>query len=266
MPASILLSVAVITRNRPESLERALASLRAQNLQPFEIIVSDDSGPEQAAATRAAAQKYRCTYTTGPRRGLYANRNFAFQRCRGTHIRTMDDDHVLPPGHFRHCREAVNSDPKAIWTTGEVGYSGSHAIGTAEVANQLDPSGVGERIANRDDNWGIADGSTIYPRVVFDRGFRLVEDFGFGSSYLEFGAYLYRHGWRCRCVPGALIEHHATTMGRPDPVSHLYASICYNLFFRPDTARFIRYLCPACSSWSKLPKLLSLANRRWKRL
>ena len=53
MSAAIRLSVALLTRNRPESLRRCLASLRAQDCQPSEIIVSDDSDDPSAAAAIA---------------------------------------------------------------------------------------------------------------------------------------------------------------------------------------------------------------------
>ena len=43
MNPNVLLSVALVTRNRPIPLERGLASLRAQGEQPFEVIISDDS-------------------------------------------------------------------------------------------------------------------------------------------------------------------------------------------------------------------------------
>jgi glycosyltransferase involved in cell wall biosynthesis len=172
--ADIQLSIALVTWNRPDSLERALASLRAQSVQPFEVIVSDDSQMEYKEATRAIAAKFGCSYNSGPHRGLYANRNVAAQQCRGTHIRTMDDDHILPPDHLAKCLQAASTDANAIWTTGEIGYLQGQLVDSAEVANQLGPSGVGERIENPDDNWGIADGSTIYPRNVFDRGFRMV--------------------------------------------------------------------------------------------
>ena len=262
--SDIRLSVALVTRNRPDSLERALFSLRVQNIPPFEVIVSDDSGIEHAEATRAVVAKYNCIYYSGPHRGLYANRNFVSQQCRGSHIRTMDDDHILPPDHFLRCLEAVSTDPNAIWTTGEIGYLNGAVAGIAEIANQLGPAGVGEQIENRDDNWGIADGSTIYPRAVFDHGFRMVEDFDFGSSYLEFGAYLYYKGWKCRCIPEAMVEHHATVLGQPDPVSQLFASICFNRYFRPDFTQLTRHLLTQWRNWFKLPILFETAHCRWK--
>ena len=43
------LSVALVTRNRPASLERTLKSLRAQSVQPWNVIISDDSDADQAA-------------------------------------------------------------------------------------------------------------------------------------------------------------------------------------------------------------------------
>jgi hypothetical protein len=118
----------------------------------------------------------------------------------------MDDDHTLPAGHLSDCLAAVRSDPHAIWTTGENGFVAGRSIGLAATAGQLGPAGVAEPVENVDDNWAIADGSTIYPRAIFDRGFRMIEEFGFGSSYLEFGAYLYQHGWKCRCIRGAMVR------------------------------------------------------------
>src|SRR5271166_5551424 len=264
MNSNVRLSVALVTRNRPASLERTLASLRAQEVQPFEVVISDDSNPDNVPAIEALARRFDCSYSRGPGRGLYANRNAVATICRGTHIRTMDDDHLLPPGHVAACLAAIREDPFAIWTTGEYGFIEGRCVGHAPVATQLGPAGVGEPVKNVDDNWGIADGSTIYPREVFDRGFRMIEEFEFGSSYLEFGAYLYRHGWKCRCIAGAFVEHHVSALSHPDPLSHRFASICYNRYFRPNAIRLILYLAPHWESWTKLANLFEMAHRRWK--
>jgi glycosyltransferase involved in cell wall biosynthesis len=265
MRSKILLSVALITKNRPASLRRTLASLRGQNVQPFEVIISDDSNRDNAPAIEALAHSFNCGYSRGPGRGLYANRNAAATICRGTHIRTMDDDHLLPPGHLAACLVAIREDPLAIWTTGEYGLIEGRLVAHAMAAIQLGPAGVGESVKNVDDNWGIADGSTIYPREVFDRGFRMVEAFRFGTSYLEFGAFLYHHGWKCRCIPGAAIEHHVSELSVPDPLSVRFASICYNRYFRPNAFRLVRHLAPHVASWTKLPDLFRMAGRRWER-
>src|SRR5205823_4465666 len=113
------LSVAVVTRNRPSSLERTLQSLRGQSVQPFEVIVSDDSDEEHVNRVREIIAAHSCHYVRGPRRGLYANRNHVAAACTGTHVRTMDDDHEFPSEHMSRCLSAITSDPTAVWIIGE---------------------------------------------------------------------------------------------------------------------------------------------------
>lgn len=263
MSAPIELSIALVTRNRKESLRRCLASIRAQDVQPFEIVVSDDSDDPSIAA--GIAQEFGARHVPGPRRGLYANRNAAALACRGTHIRTMDDDHTLPKGHLRLCIETVAIDPHVLWTCGEKSFINGRPNTFTAHAAQLHPSGVAYAVDDPQDNWAIADGATIYPREVFDRGFRFIEEFGYGSSYLEFGALLYARGWRSRCIPGAFIEHYdqAAAQHRRAPLSCLYASLCFNLYFRRNLLRALRHAAPHIAHFGALPRLLRLARERW---
>lgn len=274
----IRLSVALVTRNRPESLERCLKSLRTQNVQPYEVVLSDDSDPDFTTEIKAIASRWDCRYITGPRQGLYPNRNHTALACEGSHIRTMDDDHVLPDGHIQQCMEAVLSDPTSIWTTGEIGFINGEYCAIAETASQLYPSGVGGPVIDLNNNWAIADGSTIYPREVFDRGHRIVEWFPFGSNYLEFGAYLYHHGFRSRCIPGALVKHYAEpiTVTRQYNIrvieSQLYASMCFNFHFKYSLTKATKYIF-SYIKYSKynqdvildLPKLRDMAKKRWSK-
>ena len=114
-PSEIRISVALVTCNRPESLERCLKSWRSQTISPWEIVVSDDSDATRAPQIEAIAQQYHCTYTRGPQRGLYANRNHASLSCRGTHILSGDDDHIHPPDYVETVLEVVQSDSQRIW-------------------------------------------------------------------------------------------------------------------------------------------------------
>ncbi|MFM6081605.1 MAG: glycosyltransferase family 2 protein, partial [Dolichospermum sp.] len=125
--SNILLSIALVTRNRPESLERCLKSLRSQNVQPFEVVISDDSDIEHQKATKDVAERWECRYIQGPSRGLYANRNHAALACKGTHIRTMDDDHEFPEQHIENCFIAIKHDPQSVWIIGE--YMPTQSVG-----------------------------------------------------------------------------------------------------------------------------------------
>jgi hypothetical protein len=189
----------------------------------------------------------------------------------------MDDDHRFPVGHFEQCLAAVRSDAEAIWTTGEVGFVDGVVRWNCPTANQLVSSGVGGSVENTDSNWAISDGSTIYPRAVFDQGHRMVEWFNYGSSYLEFGAYLYRQGFRSRCVPGVLIEHYPSadsimSMSKEMEAlkSTLFASLCYNLHFRPNYLLAGRHILAKSLHTSRKSELLmnvgiliDYAQARW---
>jgi glycosyltransferase involved in cell wall biosynthesis len=268
--------VALVTRNRPILLDTALNSLRQQSCQPFEIVISDDSDDAMQEENKMLAKKWEAKHNTGPRRGLYANRNFAALACTGSHVRTMDDDHRFPPGHMQLCYDAVRSDPNSIWTTGERGFDSQNNSIILPTANQLHCSGLGHPVANQDDNWAIADGSTIYPIRLFQEGHRMVESYKYGPAYLEFGAYLYKRGFKSRCIPGALVEHYADeqTSARMHDLGviqcQLFASLCFNLYFHRNEYLALKYTvaCLRQSNFSMqlmavLPDIYARAQQRW---
>ncbi|SRR5579883_640983 len=202
----IQLSVALVSRNRPDSLNRCLISLRAQSVQPFEVVVSDDSDPDIAFKTEAIAKSWNCKYITGPRQGLYANRNHAAFACQGTHIRTMDDDHEFPENHFQIIYKILDSYPNSIWIIGEY-WEQPTPFSTFYPPGEIQPRGFSKFPSNLDDCFAISDGATIYPKQVFENH-RFLEVFKFGSIYLEFGARLKALGYRIRYCPDTYIIHH----------------------------------------------------------
>jgi len=233
MKKDILLSIALVTKNRPESLERCLKSLKEQDEQPDEIIISDDSDDDYQKKVKNIADLYQCQYLKGPKRGLYANRNHVAVVCKGTHIRTMDDDHEFPEGHIRKCMEAIKSDSKAVWFIGE--YLPKQKIEIQPPCpGQLHPRGF-SCLPNNDQNcWAIADGASIYPREIIDKNIRYIEDFKFGYSYLELGSRLYKMGHCIRFLKSTYIIHHYDVNNRSfyDPIeilsSRFFAMLCHS--------------------------------------
>lgn len=234
---AVRLSVSVVTYGRPDSLARTLASLRAQDVQPWEVVVSDDSGPGEAATVRAVAEQYGCRYVEGPRRGLYANRNAAALACRGTHIRTMDDDHEFPAGHFAACLAAIGEDPDAIWALGEWIPAWGELRGPVAGPGEIDARGGSVLPRDPQRSSAIADGATIFPRQVFDDGVRYAEEFTFGPAYLELGERLAHLGYRIRHLGSTHVIHHATPRSIRDPetidAARMYATICHSFLYRP---------------------------------
>ncbi len=215
----VRMSVALVTRNRPDSLERTLRSLRKQDTQPWEVVVSDDSDPQYAPTIRDLSRKYDCRYTQGPQRGLYANRNHAALACNGTHMRTMDDDHEFPPGHFAACRNALERDPTSVWTIAEK----RPQTNTLHRPGQLNLRGYPVTPSDDQDSRAIADGSTIYPRRLFEDGIFFVEDFRMGPVYLEYGSRIHRLGARIRELRETHVFHHLEDREITDTERHLAA-------------------------------------------
>lgn len=203
----IQLSVALVTRNRPESLERTLESLRDQRVQPFEVVVSDDSDSEYVDKVQKVAERYDCRYVEGPKKGLYPNRNRAARACSGTHIRTMDDDHEFPQGHIEACMEAIRSDLEAVWVIGEKNYDTGLDSDAIARPGEIHPRGHTVIPEDDQNSKAIADGSAIFPKEVFsgEGGYR--EKPWAGYLYLELGSRLKSRGIRIREVRSTYVVH-----------------------------------------------------------
>ena len=252
----IRLSITLVTRNRPASMARTLRSLRSQEIQPWEVIVSDDSTEEYAEEVAAIVQTFGCRYVRGLQRGLYANRNHAAGFCTGTHIRTMDDDHEFPPGHFEQCITALEQDRESIWIIGEYYPTNADRTAPPPCPGQLHPRGFSVAPPDPQNCWAMADGAAIYPREVFDRGLRYAESFRFGAAYLEFGSRLYWLGYRIRQLLGTHVLHHydPATRSFHDPenelASRFFAMMCHSFRYQPTVEN--KLLTTFAISWQFL--------------
>jgi glycosyltransferase involved in cell wall biosynthesis len=236
---NIRLSVALVTRNRLASLERTLRSLRGQSVQPFEVVLSDDSDEVQSDAVAHIAHDYGCKYVRGPQRGLYANRNHVAQACVGTHIRTMDDDHEFPEAHFEKCIGALEQDAESVWIIGEHNAGSAYFV-PPPCPGELTPRGFSATPPDPQNCWAISDGASIYPRTIFDREIRYVEAFKFGASYLEFGSRLRWLGYRIRQLLTTFVIHQFDWATRSfsdsesDMASRFFAMQCHSHVYQPN--------------------------------
>lgn len=282
-PDKIQLSVALVTRNRPESLERCLQSWRSQTVSPWEIVVSDDSNEEYAAKVKALAQQYDCVYTQGPQRGLYANRNHASLTCRGTHILSGDDDHVHPRDYVENILAVAAADPSRIWVFAERNFVEPDAPLVCPA--ELNPKGGGRAPQDPENCAAIADGSTVYPRSVFDRGLRYDETYPFGNLWYLWGQVLVRNGWRISFSDATFIWHYCIREERErdrqwlkrELECNFYVSLIYNLWIQPSFANTLwsvaallrRVLWPdtipgyRISACLGVPNALRVLNRAW---
>lgn len=241
------LSVALVTRNRPEILRRCLESWRAQTRQPDELVISDDSDPVHTEATRALAQEFGARHVQGPRRGLYANRNCAAAACTGTHVLTADDDHTHPRDYVESVMRQVESDPKRVWIFGEK-YPDRPDEALLCPA-ELGDGGAGVAPADPDRCAAIADGSTVYPACVFAQGTVYDETYPFGHLWYLLGWQLRLAGWRISFSPSTHVWHHIESTAerashreflRRQMEANLYVFLVYAVRLRPSPRRIAR--------------------------
>lgn len=93
-----LVSVCIPTRNRARFVGDAIASVFAQTLQDFEIVVFDDASTDETATLVRRFDDGRVRYFRQPRQaGIPANRNSCLAMARGSYIAWLDsDDRYLP--------------------------------------------------------------------------------------------------------------------------------------------------------------------------
>lgn len=115
-PAEPLVTAYIPTRNRVESLERAIASVIEQTWNPIEIIVVDDASED---GTQALLEKYSLSHSVKVIRnqqalGAAACRNVAIEQASGEFVAGLDDDDIWRPRRVELLLEAF-----------EEGYAGT---------------------------------------------------------------------------------------------------------------------------------------------
>jgi glycosyltransferase involved in cell wall biosynthesis len=111
MQTSIDFSVIIPTFRRPGELRHAILSALEQTGVQVEILVVDDS-PERSAETVVTnLQDSRVTYLINPQpSGGYPSRvrNLAWPNAKGSFIHFLDDDDIIPQGHYAAVKAAFS--------------------------------------------------------------------------------------------------------------------------------------------------------------
>jgi hypothetical protein len=132
---------------------------------------------------------------------------------------------------------AIRDDPDAVWVLGEwVPEEWGDVAGHVPAPGELHPRGYAVQPRDLQRSASIADGSTIYPRRVFDSGIRYADDFTFGIAFLEFGDRLAHQGYRIRFLASTHVIHHATPSSIVDAettdAARMFAMLCHSFLYR----------------------------------
>lgn len=119
MAAEMLLSVLLPTRNRLEYLRYAVESVRRQDEDDWEIIVSDNDSTDDISGYVAGLSDARIRYVrTESFVPVTENWNNALRHSRGDYVVMLGDDDALLPGYLKALRRVVETfgNPDVIYT------------------------------------------------------------------------------------------------------------------------------------------------------
>lgn len=105
-------SILVPVYNAERSLERCLASIRAQSFDDYEVILIDDGSRDNSYAICAAyaEEDPRFQLLRQENRGPSAARNEGLKRVRGTYLCFVDSDDYLMPGYLELLYRRLEND------------------------------------------------------------------------------------------------------------------------------------------------------------
>jgi glycosyltransferase involved in cell wall biosynthesis len=116
-------SVVMPTFRRPQQLRSAVLSALAQKDAEVEVIVVDDSPERSAELVIAGLQDPRVRYIANPQpTGGFPSvvRNLGWPHATGEFIHFLDDDDIVPPGHYAAVRAAFAERPKVGLVFGRI--------------------------------------------------------------------------------------------------------------------------------------------------
>jgi hypothetical protein len=114
--SAVKFSVVIPTRERAELLRHALHTCLDQNLDDYEVIVSDNdsSPPTRAVVDEVASPKVRYVRTPGPL-AMSSNWDFAVSHARGEYVLLIGDDDGLLPHALKELDILIrDARPKAL--------------------------------------------------------------------------------------------------------------------------------------------------------
>ncbi|MFN7999124.1 MAG: glycosyltransferase family A protein [Bryobacteraceae bacterium] len=115
-----LISVIVPAYNAARFLPEAIASIRAQNWEPLEILLVDDGSTDETATVAAALEGVRVFRK--PNGGAASARNFGLKEARGEWISFLDADDLWPPDKLSCLGPRLEADPSLDVVTGRIQY------------------------------------------------------------------------------------------------------------------------------------------------
>jgi glycosyltransferase involved in cell wall biosynthesis len=194
------ITVVVPTRNRPESLERCLGHVAAQEIdEPIEILVVDDASDEAGLVADVVARIAAARVIRQPRKGPAAARNTGARAASGSIICFTDDDCEPQPGWLAGLARALEGERIVAGVTLNGGPDNPFALASELVGKYFrEHSSVPFAASNN-----LATSALLAREFPFDESF--VDAAGEDRDWCQRVA---AGGYRIAREPGAVVVHH----------------------------------------------------------
>ena len=113
MTPAPLVTIVVVTRNRPDLFQRAVESVLDQSWRPLEIVIVDNQSEAPVDAPPASPGVTFKILRTSFFMNASQSRNFGLERAAGAYVGFLDDDDYYLPGKIEGQVRALEEDPTA---------------------------------------------------------------------------------------------------------------------------------------------------------
>jgi glycosyltransferase involved in cell wall biosynthesis len=214
------ISLVICTRDRPQNLDRCLASLPSQIRRPDQVVVVDNAS--RTDETRQVAERHNAVYLREDRPGLDLARNRGAANSRGDIVAYTDDDTVLHPSWLRRIEDAFDTEeiwavtglvlPAELETEAQCLFEKVWSFARGLQRRDFGPLFYSETRKRGSPAWEIGAGANMaFRREVFDKigGFDERLDVGAAgcSGDSEFWNRILHAGGICRYEPSAVVFH-----------------------------------------------------------
>ena len=208
-------SVVIPTRNRRQSLQRALAGVDAQQFRDFEIIVVDDGSTDGTSTWLPLHRPDVILLTLPASRGAAAARNHGIARATGEFVAFLDDDDFWLPAYLAAQIAQFAADPHAdLCTTGHFDRFPNGRLAAPDLLpRQNYPTPFVQFLAEcpiHSLSVVACRRSTLTRTGAFDESLSIVHDLDLYLRLLAAGARLQHHPAPLaeKSVPGGLVTRH----------------------------------------------------------
>ena len=143
--AAPLVSIGLPVFNGEDYIGEAIASVLAQTLSDFELIIYDNASTDRTSAIchQFAAEDRRIHYSRNARNlGAALNYNLCFERARGTYFKWMAHDDAIEPTFLEETVARLEAVPEAVLCCVNVRQIDAHSRTVKTVDSEI-PSTVG---------------------------------------------------------------------------------------------------------------------------